>query len=401
MTIWLLAIVLVGALVAIGYTQGAIRVGISFIGIVLAAMLAFPLARLFKPAVAALGVSDLLLLWILPPAVAFILVSAVVKVGAFALHRKVDVFYKYKAGDLRLALWERLNARLGAGLGALNGLAYLVVISWVIWVFGYPAVQLSSGDSDARALRILSRLGRDLQATGLVKVARAVDRMPAKFYEAADLAGLLFHNSLLEARLSRYPAFLQLAEKPEWQAIGQDNTFAEMRLRRAPLGEVLANPNVATLVNNKDQLVSLWGVVEPEMADLQEYLATGTSPKYSDRIFGRWYFDTDAAMAAYRRIKPNLPSTEMRKFRALVSTNYARTSFVIMPGGEMAIKNLPQVKPGGTTEIQSFPSKWKSAGSDYEINLGSLGERRGKIEAGRLVLPGSSEGLTLIFSPED
>jgi hypothetical protein len=267
-------------------------------------------------------------------------------------------------------------------------------------VFSYPAVQLSTGEADVRALRILNRLGRDLEATGMTKVARALDRMPASFYEAADLAGLLFHNSLLEARLSRYPAFLPLAERPEYQAIGQDTAFAEMRLRRAPLGELLANPNVAAIVGNKDHLVNLWTVAEPNLKDLNEFLATGTSPKYPDPILGRWYFDINAAMAAYRRIKPTLPSAEMRKFRSLVATNYARTSFTIMPDGEMAIKNLPQIK-GGATEIRSFPSKWKNLGGEYEINLGSLGERRGKIETGRLVLPGSSEGLTLIFSPED
>lgn len=399
MTIWLLAILLLGALAAIGYTQGAIRVGISFFGIILAALLSLPLAKLVKPAVVALGVSDLLLQWVLPPFIVFIVISAIVKVAAFAVHKKVDVYYKYKAGDLRLALWERLNARIGACLGLLNGLAYLVLISWVIFAFGYVSTQLGSSDTDPRTLRILNRMSRDLQSTGVAKVARAIDPLPAVFYEAADLAGLLYNNSLLEARLSRYPAFLTLAEKPEFQAIGQDKTFAEMRVRRAPIAEVLANPNIASIINNKDQLKAIWSIVEPDMKDLNDYLEAGTSKKYSDQILGRWFFDVNGAMVAYRKSKPNLPSKEMQKFRAFVASSYTKLSMVVMPDGNVVIKNLPQPRPGGGSESQNLQGKWKSAGSEYDFSLGTLGERHGKLEAGRLVLPG--EGLALVFTPED
>lgn len=399
MTIWLLAIVLLGALAAIGYTQGAIRVGISFFGILLAALLAIPLAKLVKPAVVALGVSNLLLQWVLPPFIVFIVISALVKVAAFAVHKKVDVYYKYKAGDLRLALWERLNARLGACLGLLNGLAYLVLISWVVFVFGYWTTQISSTDGDPKTLRLLNRLSRDVQATGLAKVARAIDPMPAVFYQAADLAGLLYQNSLLEARLSRYPAFLPLAEKPEFQAIAQDKTFSEQRMRRAPIAEVLANPNIASIVNNKDQLKAIWDIVEPDREDLLMFLETGTSKKYTDLVLGRWFFDVNGAMVAYRKSKPNLPSKEMQKFRAFVSSSYSKLNMVVMPDGSVVVKNVPQPRPGGGTDSQNLQGKWKSSGSEYDFSLGSLGERHGKLEAGRLVLPG--EGLTLVFTPED
>ena len=150
-------------------------------------MLAGPLAKLVKPAVVALGLSNLALQWILPPFIVFILIMALVKVVALAVHKKVDVHYKYKTGDLRLALWERLNARLGACLGLLNALAYLVLLSWVVFVFSYSTTQFASSDTDPRTLRLLNRLGRDLQSTGMAKVARAIDPMPAVFYEAADL----------------------------------------------------------------------------------------------------------------------------------------------------------------------------------------------------------------------
>jgi hypothetical protein len=399
MTIWLLALLLLACLAALGHQLGAIRVGISFFGLLLATLLAGPLARLVKPAVSAVGVANPILLWVLPPFIIFLLVLSVVKVGALAVHKKVDVYYKYKAGELRLALWERLNARLGACLGLLNGLVYLVLISWVAFALSYWTTQMASSDTDPKLVRLLNRIGRDVESTGMANVARAMDPLPAVFYEAADLAGFLYQNPLKEARLSRYPAFLPLAERPEFQALAQDKSFAELRVRRAPIREMLDNPNISAIVNNPDELRLIWGVVIPDMKDLESFLQTGTSEKYSDKILGRWFFDVNAAMVAYRKAKPNLPSSEMVKFRRSLTGLYSKMMLVAMPDGALAVKNLPQPKTPGGSETQNLQGRWKSAGSEYELNLGGAGDRHGKMEAGRLVLTG--EGLTLVFAPED
>jgi len=248
-------------------------------------------------------------------------------------------------------------------------------------------------------MRLLNRIGRDSLSTGMAKVARAIDPLPPLFYDAADLAGLLYQNSLLEARLSRYPAFLPLAERSEFQALAQDKGFAELRLRRAPIRELLDNPNISTMVNSPEELRLLWNVVTPDLKDLRRFLETGKSEKYSEKILGRWLFDLNAVMVAYRKAKPNLPSSEMVKFRRTVAGNYARMMFIAMPDGSLAIKNMPQAKTPGGSETQNSSGHWKSVGSEYDINLGSGGDRRGKFEAGRLVLVG--EGLTLVFTPED
>src|SRR4051812_36862387 len=117
MMIWLLAILLLASLAGLGWRQGAIRVGISFLGILVGALLAPPLGRLLKPVLMGLGLKNPILLWLLGPLIVFMVISALFKVGALVLHQKVDVYYKYKAGDLRLALWERLNQRVGICLG--------------------------------------------------------------------------------------------------------------------------------------------------------------------------------------------------------------------------------------------------------------------------------------------
>ena len=403
MTIWLLALLLLGGTVAVGYTQGAIRVGISFFGIIISALLAGPLAKLVKPALAALGVENPILLWALGPFVVFVVLLTAFKVAALTIHKKVDVYYKYKAGDLRLALFERLNARLGACLGLLNGLAYLVLISWVAFSFSYWTTQISSDEGEPKMVRLLNRLGKDVQSTGMVKAARAIDPIPSIFYEAADLAGLLYQNSLLEARLSRYPAFLTLAEKPEFQAVAQDQAFSEMRLRRAPLRELLSNPSIQA-IKTPEMMKVIWNTVTPDIKDLTWYLTnstyfTDTRPgKYTDKVLGRWVFDVNAAMMAYRRAKPNTSSTEMQRVRLWIQQGFSRTMLVVAPDGNVFVKNLPQLNNPAATDLQNIEGQWKASGSQYQFTLGSVGERRGRIEGGRLFVDGEP---TLVFVPED
>src|ERR1019366_8356558 len=121
MMFWLLALVLLASLAGVGYRQGAIRVAFSFIGILFGALLAVLLGRLVKPPLIILGLKTPALAWLLAPLIVFVLISVTFKVAALMVHQKVDVYFKYHAGDLRLALWERLNRRVGLCLCLVNG----------------------------------------------------------------------------------------------------------------------------------------------------------------------------------------------------------------------------------------------------------------------------------------
>src|SRR6266699_1885083 len=254
MTIWLLALLLLGCVAGVGHQQGAIRAAISFVGIVVAALLAGPLAKLVRPVLTAVGIANPVLLWALAPFIVFVVVLTAFKIGGLAAHKKVDVYYKYKAGDLRLALFNRINARLGLCLGLLNGVAYLVLISFVIQTFSYWTVPMATSDDDPRTLRILNRLGRDLDSTGMSRVAVAIDPLPDVFYDVADLAGLLYKNPLTEARLS--------------------------------------HPTVEPIVKNPELLRLIWTTLLPDLKDLDAFLRTGRSAKYdSEPVLGRWLFD--------------------------------------------------------------------------------------------------------------
>src|SRR5437763_2295482 len=159
MMIWLLALVLLASLAGLGFRQGAIRVAFSLVGILLGALLAGPLGRLLKPALMAVGVKNPMLLWLLAPFLVFMAISIIFKIAALTVHQKVDVHYKYHAGDLRLALWERLNRRLGLCLGLLNGTVYFILICFAVYSLSYWTAQMATAESDPKWLKLLDRMG--------------------------------------------------------------------------------------------------------------------------------------------------------------------------------------------------------------------------------------------------
>ena len=404
MTIWLLAVLLLASLAGLGFRQGAIRVGFSFCGILVGALLAVPLGRLLGKLLGVLGVKNPLLIWVLGPLLVFVLISIVFKVCAAAAHHKVDVHYKYHAGDLRLILWERLNRRVGLCLGLLNGAAYLVLLAFVLYFSSYVTVQFASSDADPRWMRLLDTLGRDLHSTGFVKVGRAIDRVPQVDYDMADFGALIYRNPLAEARIRNYPAFLNLSETPEFQAVGSDKDFTESWQRQDPIMTVLNQPSMLAVRNNTDLLKSIWQTVEPDLADLRNYLQTDHSGKYDPiKILGRWQFDIVGAMGAVRRAKPNMPASQMQRIRKDMETAFSKTSLVAKPDNQVVLKNVPSLKavPGAasTTGSQTIQGQWQDAnGGKYQLSLGGM-ELAATVEGDRLSI--KTDALDLVFSRED
>ena len=412
MTIWLLALLLMASLAALGLRQGAIRVGFSLIGILLGLALAGPLGKLIKPVLVSVGVKNPVLVYFLAPFIIFIAVSVLFKIAALTVHQKVDVFYKYRAGDLRLALWERLNQRLGLCLGLVNGAMYFILISFVIYSLSYWTVQVANSESDTALVKFFNRMGQDLQKTGFSKVARAAAPFPESYYDSGDIAGLIYNNSLLEARLQRYPAFLGLAERPEFQELANDKDFAEMRQRREPIRNVLDHPKAQAIVKNPDLLRSIWTTLEPDLKDLRKFLETGRSDKYgSEPILGRWDFDVNAAIAAMRKAKPNIASSEMQRVKKWMVVAFEKTSFVATTDHQAFLKNVPQLKlpaptpaaPAGAVAPpppgpQTLQGQWKNLGGKYQLTFSST-EVMASVDGDKLAA--TLDGMGLVFTRED
>ncbi len=406
MTIWLLGLLLMASLAGLGYRQGGIRVSFSLIGIFFGVLLAGPLAKLIKPLLMAVGVKNPMLLWLLGPFIGFVLVSVLFKIAALAVHQKVDVHYKYKAGDLRLALWERLNQRLGLCLGIVNGAVYFILICFVFYSLSYWTVQVTTSENDPRMVRLCNRLGRDLQSSGFLRAARAIDPLKEDYYDVADLAGIIYNNPLAEARLSRYPAFLALEERPEFQDLANDTEFSNMRMRRDPIMTLLNYPKAQAIINNPELLKAIGSALIPNVKDLAAYVETGRSEKYeSEPILGRWNFDVNSAMALLRRLMPNIGSPDMQKRKRFIAGAFRKTSFVAAPDQEAFLKNAPSlnltaVAPSG--EGQTMQGHWKNQAGKYLVTLSTAGkeqEMTASIEGDRLTLSASGVGLT--FTRED
>ena len=145
-------------------------------------------------------------------------------------------------------------------------------------------------------------------------------------------------------------------------------------------------------------MLLIWNTLVADFKDLQKFLEAGKSAKYdSERILGRWLFDVNSTISAFRRIR-NVPLPELQRFKRLLAERYAKATLVAAPDHQVVIKNLPALL---TDTLQTLEGKWRKLGDEYELETaGGTDKRVGKIENFRLVLSGS-EGWPLVFVKED
>jgi hypothetical protein len=407
MFIWILALVLLAACIALGHKLGAINAAFTFVGIVLAGLLAGPLGGLFKHLLGHVGIHNETMAWAIAPILPFFIILFLFKAAGFFVHRKVAVYYKYQAGDLRLALWERLNARVGACVGTLNGTAYIVLISVVVFNLSYWTVQVTSlngetRDGETRATKLVNHLGQDLQSTGLNKAAYSLVKMPDNFYKVADLCGMICQNPQLSDRLGRYPAFISLIERDDLQQLLQNGDFTNAWNSHAPIGEMLNEPAVKSILQNNELMDVVWVTVQTNLDDLMAYLKTGKSPKYDgEAILGRWDFNVGTSIAMLRQARPNIPASEMRGIRALWTQGFADTTFIAGGDGQAFLKNLPNFKKQPPSP-ETWKGSWSGNGTNYDLSLASNGETKtmtAETIGTRMTL--KDDKNTLIFDRED
>jgi len=410
MTIWILAFLLLALCGLIGYSLGAIRMIFSIIGLITAAFLAATVGHMVSPmlkgVLGGFSIQNPVLFWALGPLAGFVVIVIVFTAIAEAVHRQVEVFYKYKAGELRYSLWQRLNRRCGACLGTINALIYLVLISFVIYFISYSTTQMAVNESGPKLVQLVNRAGKDVVSTGLVKVVRSFDPVPNTYYQASDIIGMVYHNPLTEGRLASYPTFLSLSERPEFQALANDTTFMEMMERQAPVSEILQNDKTKAILNNPGLLKDIWGMIGPDLGDLETYLQTGESPKYaSQKILGRWDFNLAASVVLLKENKPNISSTELRRLKYYLSIAYTKAVFVATPDQQAFMKDVVWVKPGTLVKkdmldnLQKLTGQWQQSGDTYSVSLNDMKDLIGDIHNGRLQLTG--EWAPLVFDPED
>src|SRR5438552_18098048 len=120
----------------VGFYQGAVRAGFSFVGLIISAALAVPLGHLISPILKLVGVKHPIWLGFLGPLVAFLIVLTIFKSVGFAIHRKVDGYFKYQDSDTRRLLFEHLNQRVGICVGVMNATVYIFLVAIVFYILG-------------------------------------------------------------------------------------------------------------------------------------------------------------------------------------------------------------------------------------------------------------------------
>lgn len=406
MSIWILVLGIMLSLAALGYRQGAIRVSFSLIGIIVSALLAGPLAKHAAPLLPHVGIHDPTTVWLLSPLVVFCVLMIPFKSVGYFVHRKVELYFKYKTEGTQLVRWNRLNARLGLGVGLINGLVYTLLILFIIFDLSYWTTQVATSESEGVVIKLLNRLGRDSETTGYAEIARSLDPMPASFFKYADFAGFLYQNPQLRDRLADYPMFISLCERDEFKQLGQNTEFQNAWKQNAPIQQLLGNDQVKTMLKNQAIVNLVWGIIDDNFDDLTAYLQTGKSAKYeSKQIIGRWTINTAATTTKMLEARPVISSREMRILRAWVTQAYAKVAFVAGGDGQAFLKNLPHVKTVPNqppiTETNSWTGKWKGDGTDYKLSLTSGGQKQSmpaEINDDRLII--KDDKNTLVFERE-
>jgi hypothetical protein len=380
MTIWILAILIMTSVSLAGWRQGAIRAAFSFVGILFAALLAAPLGKLFHPLLPHLGASAITA-WALAPVAGFIVASIPFKVAARMVHLRVEHFYKYKAGELRQALWTRLNARLGICVGLMNGAAYFVLVSFFVFNLTYWTTQAAAdASSQPLPIRLVNNMGDGLQSSGFSKTASAVGTLQPMYYKLADFSGLLMQNPKLAPRLAEYPGLTSLWQRDDMQQLVNDPSVTNALASGATLGDIAKTPSVQAFFASKDLTRLVWGVAETNLDDLTTYLMTGKSAKYGgEPILGSWQFNANVTLAWLRQEQPKMPANEMAASRALWARAYGPTTLLLTGENGVFIKGFPKFEAPAQAnqppfESQDWSGDWSRDGSNYTLHINFNGQ---------------------------
>jgi len=383
MILWLIALIVAASVAIVGYYQGALRASFSFVGLLVAAMLASPIGSLLKSMVHIFGVKNPVTIAFIAPVIAFVLVLVLFKLAAVAVHKKVEGWYKYKGSDTERMLWERMNARLGIPMGLANGIIYVFAICTLIYSAGYLTVQVATGDQDSWALSLLNRLSADVSSTGMDKAVAPFMPKSELYYDAADVVADIFHTPLLQNRLANYPPLLLVGEKEEFKPLSEQ-TFQQEWIKGMTFGSFVNHDRVKPLVENPDVVTNVLGMLGGDFKDLKIYLETGTSPKYDDeKILGRWAFNFNASMNAARRKTPTMGSLQIRKMRDNMGA-FAKSILTATIDRKVILK----LSSKGTVQ-----GSWKSGAGKYSLGITENGKR--------LELEAEVEGRNLIFTKDN
>jgi hypothetical protein len=336
MLIWTLAIVLVLVFAGLGFLKGGIRMCVWLAGLVLAVLLAVPLGGSIRGLMPALGIKNPVWVALMPSVIMFCLINLIFFGFSFFVHHKVAKHYKNTRDDVDRLRWQRVNRRLGASLGVVFATIFFFLIGAVVYAGGYLTVQASPEEGNPSSVKFLNDARKDLAETGMDKAMASISPASPKFYKAADVLGLLYHNAPLQTRLANYPPFLSLGQRPEFQEMAGDKEYNELIFGKAPITKIIDHPRTQAILGNKELMAELMAI---DLDDLKTYLRTGKSPKYDETlILGRWSMDKDSIYTLARKMKPDMNARELRTLRMLLQI-FPNFSLLASPDNKVVFRS--------------------------------------------------------------
>ena len=390
MVLWVICIALVGAGTFTGSKRGGIRAAFTLLGLLLGGMLGMVLGGVFANLLEMAGLKHPGYSMALGPIIAFLLGLIGCKIAGATVHKKIEVFYKYDAPEPARISWERLNNRLGLSLGVANGAVYAYLITGAIYLVSYLTVQASAPEKETPGVRIVNQLGHDVQSTGMYKSVAPFLPASQSYFNAADVLGLLYHNPLLESRLSHYAGLADLATERQFQELANDVPFHQMWATQPSFQEFFGHPRIKAILENPALFDRLKRTALPDLRDLNEYLVTGQSTKYAEKILGRWDFNLQATLAAARK-KPNATTAELSRLRKVLSASMQNGIFSATLDHKAAIR-------GKGASSQGTWAAETGSETHFKLELTEGGNRleaTAVVENDRLIV--TKDGVTLIF----
>ena len=380
-----------------GYYSGPIRAAFSLLGLFFGIVLAGPLSPLTRHLLPLLGLQHPLWQLFVPQALAFLIVLIIFMIAGGVAHRKVSLHFKYKVDEKQLVMWERLYSRLGLCVGLLNGAVYFFLIMIPIYIGGYFTAEAASDGNNPPGAQFLTKTREQLHDLKLDRVLAGYDPTPAQVYQASDIADLVLQNPLLKSRLAHYPPFLTLGQRPQFQALANDEPLLEMIDRQANINDIIKYPAVQAIVTNTTLTGEIYGILGHDLNDLQEYLETGKSPKYDDEtILGVWTIDPRATLAQERKRHPGLTPRQVAKLRDNMYPIITDLSLTATTDNQVILKKS---SPSGSFTTVGVGT-WKKDG-DYEVTIPGSKPENTEIEIDEgdtLLLP--KDGYVMVFDKE-
>ncbi|MFN7140822.1 MAG: hypothetical protein ACK4UN_15910, partial [Limisphaerales bacterium] len=247
-------------------------------------------------------------------------------------------------------------------------------------------------------VRFLNKARQELRESNFDRVVAGYDPGREALYDAFDIVGLAYKNPGAVSRLSRYPTFLTLAERDEFQQIADDVEFHNLWQGGATVAQLVAHPKVQAITMNATLMQEIQGILVPDLKDLRYFMEHGESQKYADeRILGRWQFDFTASVNHERRNRSHMSATEVRNLRNKVLPFWGVTLTATIDN-KTFLKRGPNTPNSQNAPRQIAEGTWKRDSGLYRLSIDNR-EIEAVIEDGnRLIVPWGD--YTLVFLRE-